>query len=288
MKTEYRRPSPGSMMPGYSTNAVLRLIIICGVGYVGFLFTAVCFQAFGLHPYNEAVAIVKPYIALPARKDFTTHFWTLFTYGWSHGSFLDWVTDMIWLFSFGSIVQSLIGYKQVIPMFFYSCVVGGIFYMASQYIPGSAFTGRAEGLLGAQAGVMALAVACITISPRYRIFLAPNLGIPAIALVLVYLVLSLVRVNLHMPEIFLLAGGGLMGFVYIKLTQQGYNLGEWIYDLGSNMERRFSPLDNKKDSGVISQNLVDDLLDKINQKGMRSLSREEKKLLERIGKQGNN
>lgn len=298
MKTAYSRSS-SSPIPGYSSNAVLQLIVASGVGFVAFFFTVVCFQAFAHFRYEDAWEKVISVIAIPQAQHYPSRWWTLFTYGWSHAGFWEWVTNMIWLYCFGSIVQTLVGYKQIIPLFIFSFIIGGLFYIGSQFIPG--FVGRAH-LLGAHAAIMGMAVAALTLAPKYRIYLGPTLGIPLLLVVVIFLALMMLNTSLNPTAIAMLAGGGLTGFVYIKLLHSGYNPGEWIYSTLARVETAFTPDEraaiekhNKRRSQVlsrmyepkqgISQKRIDELLDKILQQGYGSLSKDEKETLLRASKE---
>ncbi|XZF13563.1 rhomboid family intramembrane serine protease [Chitinophagaceae bacterium MMS25-I14] len=300
MKTAYRRPS-SSLIPGYSSNAVIQLIIASGVGFAAFFFTVVCFQAFGPYKYEDAWLKVITPIALPDIAHYGSHWWTIFTYGWAHNGFWEWLSNMIWLYCFGSVVQSLVGHKQIIPLFVGSLLVGGIFYLLAQKIPGGTFRGHAF-LIGAQAGLMGLAAAAVTLAPKYRVYIGPSLGIPLLLIAAIFLFLMLLNVMAAPAMICLLLGGALFGSFYIMLLRKGYKPGEFVYDSIERMERFFTPDEqkaiekhNKKRSQVlsrmyepkqgISQRRIDELLDKILQHGYNSLTREEKETLLRASKE---
>lgn len=300
MKTAYKRPS-SFQIPGYSSNAVLQLIIASGVGYVALFFTVVCFQAFAHLQYQEGLEKVMSWIALPQVQNYPSKWWTLLTFGWSHEGFWEWATNMLWLYCFGSILQTLVGYKQIIPLFFFSLVVGGITYLLCQFIPDRNFIGRLH-LLGAQAGIMGLAAAVITIAPNYKMYLGPTLGIHILIVAGVFFVLMLVNYNFNPLMIALLLGGALSGFIYARALQVGYRPGEWIYTSLSRLETVFTPDEkaaiekhNKRRSQVlsrmyepkqgISQKRIDEILDKILQNGYGSLSKDEKETLLRASKE---
>jgi len=296
MTTIFKR-NPTSFLPSYSHNAVLQLIIASGVGYIAFLFTAVCFQAFGHFRFTDAVNLIRPYIALPSKESFLSHPWTVLTYGWSHYGFWEWASNMIWLYCFGGIVQMLIGYRQIIPMFIYSLVAGGIFYMLAQWIPGVREVSSATYVLGAQSGVTALAVAALSLSPKYRLYFSPTFSIPLPLLAGIFAALMLLRINMELPALMMVAGGGLMGFLYIRMLRSGYKPGDWMYAIQERIDRIFAPSEkavwnhNKRRGEVlnrryepkqgISQRRIDELLDKILQKGYESLTKEEKDILMR-------
>ena len=84
-----------------------------------------------------------------------------------------------------------------------------------------------------------------------------------------------------------------MGFIYIRLLRSGYRPGQWMYSIGSRLESSVTPKGDGKQvrnrgSRIIPmqsrQERIDELLDKINQKGYKSLSQEERDFLSGAGK----
>lgn len=289
------------MIPGYSQNAVLQLIVALGVGFVAYFFTTVLFQAFAQYPAAKAVATVLPKIALPAVEDYPSRWWTIFTYGWAHTGFWVWITNMIWLYCWGSVVQMLVGHRQVIPLFVYSLIAGGMFFLLAQLVPGKAFD-YSGFLLGCHAGVMALAVAAMTLAPNYRFYLGPSFSIPMVIVAAIYGVLAVVDTDLHPVLLLSLGGGALTGFVYAKMLQAGRRPGDWVYNLFSSIERSMTPDEqiawkkekhrrnqvlskNYEPKQGISQQRIDELLEKIHKNGYNALTREEKEMLLRASKE---
>src|ERR1700748_1037381 len=137
MSTLNRRPF-STYIPGYSKNAVLQLIVYSGTAYVIFHLIRIILL---LTNYDPIVFIntFESNVALQSLDIFKSKFWTIFTYGWFHLGFRNLVSNMIWLYCFGNLVQMLVGYKQIIALFVYSLVFGGLFFLLSQFIPGSAF-----------------------------------------------------------------------------------------------------------------------------------------------------
>ena len=289
-----------SFIPSYSQNAVLQLIAASGVGFIMFNFTRVLLLVFG-HNAIQALTMTLPYIALPKVEAFPHYFWTLLTYGWAHMGFWEWLSNMFWLYFFGNVVQSLIGYKQVVPVFIYCLLLGGITYLSCQLIPGSYFQAN-NYLMGAQAGVMGMAVAAISIAPKYRYYLGDRLSIPIWGAVVIYIILNLaVYIPTQIPMLFLALGGALAGFIYIRILQAGYRPGEWVYDVFAGLERSVTPDERKawkqhqkkrnqilsniyKPKQGITQERIDAILDKINQKGYDSLTEEDKDTLYQVSK----
>lgn len=289
--------SASSYFPSLNTNAVLQLILAMGVTFVtlGLVHAIMLIVQFPPQDYEN----ILTNIALGNVHAFPSHFWTLFTFGLFHIGFWELVSNMIWLYCFGNLVQMLIGYKQVIPLFIYSLLVAGIFYLLSQLIPARAFSSNF--LLGPQAGILGLCVAAITLSPQYRFYFTPTFSVPLYVIACIFLFFMILNTGLDLAKIFQLAGGGLMGFGYIKLLRNGYKPGDWMYDIYDRMERMVTPQEHvawKKDNNKrkrvlknlqrnssLSQSKIDDILDKINQRGYNALSTEEKEILMRASKE---
>jgi membrane associated rhomboid family serine protease len=298
IKSIYNKSSQ-SGIPGFDHNAVLQLIVASGVGYVAYNLIWVIIRL-GEPQSMFFFTHIKPSVVLPPVHLFLSKFWTVLTYGWVHNGFWELFSNMIWLYTFGSVVQMLVGYKQVIPLFIYALVIGGLFYEVSQLLPGDVFRGR-EAMLGAQAGIIALAVAALTIAPSYRFYFTPTFSIPIVVVACIFFALAVMNSNLEGPGMMLLAGGSLTGYLYIILLQRGKKPGAWMYDIFDTMERSATPdvrasykhqvkrntiLKNlKSNPGSVTQSRVDDILDKINQKGFDALTKEERDILNRAGKE---
>ena len=134
MNTSYRRSS-SFRIPGYSQNAVLQLIVATGIGFILYHAARVTLIVFGT-PAGPAQAKVMPLVALPPVHEFGRHAWTILTYGWVHNGFWEWLSNMVWLYCFGNVVQHLVGFRQVIPTYIYGLTAGGALYLAAQLIPG--------------------------------------------------------------------------------------------------------------------------------------------------------
>lgn len=290
MKSIFRRPKSYST-PSYSQNGVLHLIVVCGVAFIAYHLASTVIMIGG-GERDTFYRLIAVNLGLPPIENFASKFWTVFTYGWLHGGFWELFSNMIWLYCFGSIVQMLLGYRQIIPMFFYATIIGGLFYFLGQLIPSARVS--AHLLLGGQAGIMAIAVASLTLAPNYRVHFAPTFSIPLVIVACVFFALMVMNSNLEIPRLFILAGGALSGFIYIKALQNGFKPADWIYKIFSRVEnvampdeyagrktiRRNEVLQNvHRGAQSLKQKKIDDILDKINQHGYNSLSKEEKEML---------
>jgi membrane associated rhomboid family serine protease len=297
-----RKRSALSYIPGYANNAVLQLILFSAVAYVALsLIWAVMMLVYqGDANFNQYFI---PNLALPLAGSFKSAWWTIATYGWfqyPHG-FWEMLSNMVWLYCFGSVVQMLVGHKQVIPLYIYSLLIGGAVYMLAQLLPGE--LGKCPPyLLGPRAALVSMAAAAVTLTPKYRFYLTDTFSIPLLAMAGIFIALMLLGSGFYLPIIIMLLAGGLTGFGYIRLLQAGYRPGEWMYDVTARIAGAVTPDENagwpkkggKRDDFLsrryepktgISQKRIDEILDKINQKGYNSLSSEEKDTLMRAGKE---
>ncbi|MBS1644932.1 MAG: rhomboid family intramembrane serine protease [Bacteroidetes bacterium] len=287
--SSYRRSSTFNVNR-YSQNAVLQLIIITGICYCLFQAVRVTMIVYGQNPAT-AQNMILPLVALPATNSFLHHFWTILSYGFFHNGFMEWVSNAIWLFVFGNVVQNLVGYKQVIPTFLYGAIAGGAFCLLAQLIPGLPTINPVMTSLG---GIMALAAACVTLAPKYRFYLGENFSIPLLVVVAIFLIIKLLPFTNQIPMIALCIGGLVCGWGMMKLVKKGYQPGGWIYGISGALDSSVTPLAERKhqasnpsshqsiarkESQKDDSPTVDEILDKINQKGYNSLSNREREIL---------
>ena len=297
-----RKRSALSYIPGLTNNAVLKLIIFSALLYVMFSLAwgVVVLVYQGESTFNQYFI---PSFALPQLVGIKGHWWTIFTYGWLHypHGFWELVSNMWWLYCFGSVVQMLVGDKQIIPLYIYCLLAGGVFYILGQLLPG-AWGACPSYILGPRAGLVGLTAAAITLTPKYRFYITETFSIPIMVAAGVFTALMILGSGYWLPVILMMAGGGLMGFAYIKLLQSGYRPGAWMYALKGRIEGLVTPDENAEwkrhnktrskmldkiyePKNGISQKRIDEILDKINQKGYNALSKEEKDILMRAGKE---
>ena len=249
------------------------------------------------------------WVTLPADWDtFLSRPWTLFSYMVVHDTSSVWhiVGNLLWLWAFGYILQDLTGNRKIIPIFIYGALAGAVAYMlAFNFIPPlEAQLSTETRMLGASAGIMAIAIGVTTLAPNYKIFQMLNGGIPIWIITVVYLVLDMAMIpeNNAGGRIAHIAGG-FMGFVFMAMMKRGYDWSMWMNDLYDWANDLFNPDKSKKGkvvksqlfyksrvkpyskSPLITQQKIDELLDKINQKGYHSLTEDEKELLKRASQE---
>ncbi|MBC9913938.1 rhomboid family intramembrane serine protease [Chitinophaga varians] len=221
--------------------------------------------------------------------------WGLITYMFTHVEIFHVFFNMLNLYWFGNLFRGFLGNKRVLPLYLMGGITGAALYMLSYNL---LFPGMASTMIGASASVMCILVACATLMPNYEIGLLffGNVKLKWLAIALIALgIISIPRGNLG--GIIAHMGGALFGFVYIRTLQSGTDICKpliWLFDAETRRENKRvqarskpkkSPLKVVKKPDDNNQLRLDQLLDKINEKGYNSLSAEEKAWLDKVSKE---
>jgi membrane associated rhomboid family serine protease len=294
---------------GQSGNTLMMLIAICLILFVGLAFMkAVWFFRF---PKEIAPSLytknVLGWFTLPADTGLLlSKPWTIITNMFAHDNIWKVFANMLWLWCFGYILQDLTGNKKIVPIFIYGGLAGGLaFILAYNLIPSLHTQLPFATTLGASAGVMAVAIATTMVSPTYKIFPMIAGGIPLWALTTLYVITDLATVSISdTGNLIAHLAGALAGFLFVLFLRMGYDLSGWMSNLFDWVANLFNPDKPKKGKSIkeelfyksstvpykktpnVTPERVDEILDKINQKGFNFLTEEEKDLLKRAGEEG--
>lgn len=234
--------------------------------------------------------------------------WTVIVFMFSDtgGNIMRILSNMIWLWSFGYILQQLAGNDKIIPVFIYGGLMGGLFYITTYHLIPSLNTATdSASLLGSNASVMAVATATTTLSPDYRIFRHIRNGFPLWVLLIIYLFIDFAGVASMNAAVSLShLGGALAGFLFIVLLRKGYDGSNWMnscYHWAVNLFTPSKPVSGKSikekifynngdrapftKKSTVTQSRIDELLDKINAKGYHFLTEEEKEFLKKASEE---
>lgn len=228
--------------------------------------------------------------------------WTIISFMFSDIELFRALSNMLWLWAFGGILQNLTGNRKLIPVYLYGGFTGAVFFIVATYsIPTNKAIIDSANILGANPAVMAVAVAATIIAPNYRFFRHIRGGIPIWVLTLVYIAVDLAGVA-DQPAAQPIAhiGGALAGFLFVKLMQYNIDGSTWMNNLYNWFINLFNPAKNKERASVkekvfyntgnrspynktsnVTEQRIDEILDKINQKGYNHLTKEEKDILKR-------
>lgn len=230
--------------------------------------------------------------------------WVLLTYMFSHLTVWHMIGNMLCLWAFGYILQDLTGNRHLAPLYLYGGFFGSVFFLLMvNTFP--VFHGELANLslIGCGASIMAIAVATTTVAPDYRVFPMIMGGIPLWVLTLIFACLDFGLMSGYGGGIGVAhLAGGLIGFVYIKRMHTGKDWGLWMHRFYNWIFNLFEPqkqtLKNQlkqevfyeskgqafKKTSNITQQKIDEILDKINRDGYHFLNDEEKEYLKRASK----
>ncbi len=290
---------------GSDGNALMTLVSINAVVFLALIFFRIIFYITQTSETFFEIT-VAPWVKMPASlSQLAAKPWTFLVYMFSHLSLITAITNMLWLWAFGSIFQSVAGTKKIIPLYLYGGIAGAIVFIACyNLIPPLKPQLASAGLLGASASTMAIAVATTTLTPDFRFFRMLNGGIPIWVLTVLYVIIDFAGIaGAGAAYNFAHLAGGLTGFLFVYSLRKGNDWSAWMNNVYTWFMNLFTPqLQKTKSKKVkermfyksgdqkpfvkrsnITQQRIDEILDKINQKGYNLLSEEEKSILKRAG-----
>lgn len=305
----YQQRNRSKLSIGQDGNTLTMLLVINITFFAILAFIKVVyyfsFSQQGLVLFNDQIF---RWFTLPAELDtFIVRPWTLITHMFVHDTSEIWhlLGNMIWLWAFGYILQDLTGNKKLVPLYIYGGLAGALAYgLAFNLItPLRAILPGAQAF-GASAAVMAIAIGATTLAPGYRIFPMINGGIPLWVITIIYLIIDLATIPYNNPggHIAHIAGGA-MGYFFVSALQRGADWGIWMNNFFDWVNNLFNPDKPKKGispkatlyysskvqpykkTSILTQQRVDEILDKISQKGYHALSDEEREMLKRASKE---
>jgi membrane associated rhomboid family serine protease len=304
---EYKQQRSGNrFLLGQGNNALVWLVAINVMAFVIILFVRVIFN-FSQGTNVQFDKGTLPFFELPAGfVALSEKPWTLLTYMFSEVSVLGLLANMLWLWTFGYILQDIAGNRKLIPIFIYGGLLGGLFFITAHYLfPFLRAEQASAYLLGAVAPVTAVATAAVALVPGYRILRNLGNGIPIWVLLLIYLLVAYAGIaSKGAAYSFATFGGALAGYLFVVLLRRGRDGSAWMnsfYDWAVNLANP-----NKKNGGTptrqqsfyntgnrspytksanITQQRVDEILDKISQKGYHFLTDEEKNILKKASEE---
>lgn len=309
---DYKKIKKSRFTLGQPGNALFALF----AANVGAFFLILLFHVFTLYARqgqdNSEVSALH-WFALPANLvTLSERPWTLLTFMFAQGGgtnplavLFAMAASMLWLWTFAYILQDLSGNKYIFPVYIYGSLAGALFFLvAANAVPQLAQQKSQLFLYSAQFGTMAIAMAVTTLSPSYKIFKNLGNGIPIWVLTMLYTIISFVYLGITSAGGAALLGAAVAGFLFIYLLRKDKDLSVWMHNLYNWCSSAFSPgKKNTQDStkqkvfyntggrqpfnktSNITQQRIDEILDKINQKGYQFLTDEEKSILKRASEE---
>lgn len=224
---------------------------------------------------------VESLFALSANGLKAGRYWQFVTYMFLHGGVLHLLVNCIGLLFAGREVERMLGARQFLWLYFLGGILGGVLQIL--------FSGGPMVLVGASAGVCAVLLAFTSMLPEVEItalfyFIIPVrmrakwLGYGVIAVSVFFIATGLGRGVGHLAHL----GGALFGWFYVwRLGYAGSSFEEsWIGRRITDARKERERQEEMDPSEFISQE-IDPILDKISREGIHSLSRAERRILEK-------
>lgn len=275
----------------YRTGGITQQLIFWNVGIALVLFILGAFT----HDFFNAII---DWLSLSSESsEFVFKPWTFLTYAFVHANFWHLLFNMIVLNFSGRLFMTYFTQKQFFGLYLLGSIFAGAVFVISYLI-----LQDVSRLVGASGAIMAVLIAAATYAPfsEIRLLLIGNVKLWHIAIVL--LVLDLIQVPMsntggHLAHL----GGALFGFLYIKLLQNGTDLSQPVSNVIDYFVTLFRPRKatpfkkvhrnvnpqpkaQPKPQKDLTQQQIDDILDKISKSGYDSLTKEEKEFLFKVGK----
>jgi membrane associated rhomboid family serine protease len=311
---DYKRLSRRKFTLGQPGNALFSLFAVNIVVFFLILMSRVFYLNTHQGEGMEALSFdAIKWFAMPASlTSLSKSPWTPLTFMFAQGGMdtfpllITMLSTMLWLWAFGYILQDLSGNKLLFPLYIYGSLLGAVFFILAIYsIPALRHYIDTAHLMGSQAGTAAIAMAVTTLSPNYRLFRHIGKGIPVWVMTGFYFFINLIYVfTLSNVNSFAILGGALAGFLFVILLRRGTDLSQWMIKFYHWVSNLFNP-SNKKQQDIVkekvfyntgnrkpfsktpnvTQQRIDEILDKISQNGYHFLTDEEKNILKRASEE---
>jgi membrane associated rhomboid family serine protease len=248
--------------------------------------------------HQRAWASALEWIGLPlTAQNFFTHIYSVFIYMFVPVHPIAFLTDMLILWTFGRRFAEFMGGKRLFPIFFYSGITGALVSFAAYQLLHNSYWIGSPYLFGATASVMGVMFAVAFLYPNLPlnlVFFGP-VKLKYIALVY-FLVITACLLPFGSTALHVASLGGLFfGMTYAFFYRRGFDLAGGFVRLTDLAKGRRRPKMVVKYGRPLSDDeyntmrqekeiTLDELLDKINQRGIKSLSKKERQLLDRYSK----
>lgn len=269
-------------------NVLVQLILVNVLVFASFAILRVIFPA-------DWLFAIEHNLAMPGSAwQFLFKPWTLLSYAFFHEGIWHILSNMLFLWAFGRVINEMIGHRKLLALYVLGAFVAGMAYLLI-YNTVPTFTERAQSsiLLGASGAVYAIMVGAATLVPDYRFNLLLIGPVKIVYIAAFFVFFSFIEIPMGNPGGNIAhLGGSLIGWLYISQLRNGRDLGkpilgswDWVRGLFSSQprmkvtqgERIRRPVSTLEDDPEESE--IDEILDKINRKGYEGLSKEEKQKL---------
>ena len=235
-------------------NALMMLIILNVLVFILLHFIK---TIYGLShsPADEFMKNTFAWFTLPADfPKFLQRPWTLITAQFTQLNTFLMLSNLFWLWTFGYILQDLVGNRKIIPLYLYGGLVGAVVYMLTyNLVPQLQPLRGTEVFFGAAASIIAIAVATTAISPQYRLFPMISGGIPLWVITLVFFIIDFASVSRNPGMLFSHMASAAIGFFFGRALLRGNDWGAWMNALYDRFNNLFNPEAKPKKKNPVSR-----------------------------------
>lgn len=249
-------------------------------------------------------SLLLEWIGLPADLEYLLFRpWTVFTYMFTQFEFFHLLFNMLWLYWFGSFFLNYFTERKLTGVYLLGGLSGAALYIAAYNLfPGFAIDRLYSFAIGASASVMAIVFAVCTYLPQHKVYIFLIGPVKLIYLALFTALIDLISIPSgnaggHIAHL----GGALFGYLFIlgvksnrDITHSTVNFLEKAGRLVSG-KKKMRVKYNKKVSDMNDREYneykkqksdrINEILDKISRSGYESLTREEKEILFKSGRE---
>jgi membrane associated rhomboid family serine protease len=226
-------------------------------------------------------AFLSSWLALdPSAVTREFQFWRLATYMFvhDHGSVMHIVFNMLMLWMFGAPVAREMGERSFLILYVAAGVFAGLCSMAFY-----GFTGNPAVIVGASGAIFALLVAFARFFPDQQLLMFFIFPVPVRYAVLIIGAIELLLITsndriAHAAHL----GGALFAWIYLRFWAAGPNtslMAQWKH---RQVKKRWMEAQREGEQLREAMEDIDPILQKIGREGIHSLTREEKRKLDRV------
>jgi membrane associated rhomboid family serine protease len=278
---------------GLEINALLIIIVLNLLLSIVLFFLQVVIQGRPNNTFNiyEQLSLINQGQAV------SLHSWSILTHAFTNIG-LSVIANMLWLWTFGFIVQDFIGSRHIWALYLFTALLTGLLFLLFTALGGSISQGH---LVGSNVCTAAICIVACYISPNYRFFPMLNGGIPLwIVGVAFFIIQMFYSYAFGVAPLLCLLAACSFGFIYIyTLRKKGVDFSNILFGpiaWFKNLIEPAAPVQkgrvryiNENSRNLVkkpknTQAMLDAILDKINEKGLDSLTSEEREFLKKASK----
>lgn len=243
------------------------------------------------------------WVGVPADPEYLLYRpWTLVTYMFTQFDFIHLLFNMLWLYWFGSFFLNYFSERKLTGVYLLGGLAGAALYVVAYNIfPAFTLARLSSWAIGASASVMAVVFAVCTYLPQHKVYIFLIGPVKLIYLALFTALIDVVSIPAgnaggHIAHL----GGALFGYLFIlgvksnRDITSGFTFPGFVKRLFSRRKKlkveyrkKVTEMDDREYNEHKKQydDRINEILDKISRSGYESLTREEKGILFKSGRQ---